>query len=57
MEVPCSCMGTLTIAGWEYTPQVGSLLLVGLSPISNGCTLNTRIYITNSIVSVKVIIT
>ena len=40
----------LTIVGREDTPQVGSLLTVGLGTISDGCTPTTRICINNSII-------
>ena len=56
-KMPCSCIGTPIKVGREDTTQVGSLLLVGLGPISNGCTLNTRICVSNSRISVRAIIT
>ena len=55
MEAPCSCIGTPTIVGQEETSQIGSLLPVGLGPISDGRTPNTRIGITNSKISIRVI--
>ena len=42
-----------TIVGWEDTPQVGSLLPVGLGTISDGHIPTTRICINNSIISVN----
>ena len=56
-EKPCSCIRTQTIVGQEDTPQVGSLLPVGLGTISNGHTPNTRIYVNNSRISLMVIMT
>ena len=44
---------TLTIVEREDTPQVGSLLPVGLGTISDGRTPTTRICINNSIIGVK----
>ena len=57
VEVPCSCIGTLTIVGQEDTPQVGSLLPMGLGPISDGRTSITIIGVTNSRINVRVITT
>ena len=57
MEVPCTYIGTPTIVGQEDTPQVGSLLPVGLDPISDGCTPNTIICIRNSIINIMEIVT
>ena len=51
--MPYSCKGILTIFGKEDTPQVGSFLPVGLDPISDGCTPNTRICISNSRIDVR----
>ena len=48
VEVPCGCIGTPTIVGWEDTPQVESLLPVGLGPISDGHMPYTRIFVSNS---------
>ena len=42
-----------TIVGREDTPQVTSLLPVGLDTISDGRTLTTRICINNSIIDVN----
>ena len=36
MEVPCTCIGILTIVRWEDIPKVRNLLPVGLGPTSNG---------------------
>ena len=46
-KVLCSCIGIPTIVKQEDSPQVGSLLPVGLGPISNGSNSNTRISIIN----------
>ena len=56
-KAACSCMGTLTIVGWEETPQVGSLLPAALGPISDGRTLNTTICVSNSRIGIRVIMT
>ena len=56
-EVPYSCIGTLTIVRQEETPKVGSLILIGLGPISNGHTTNTRIGLNNSIISIRLTMT
>ena len=53
--MPCTCIITPTLVGWEDTSQVGSLLPITLGPISNGHTPNTRIYVSNSIISIRVI--
>ena len=50
-------MGIPTIVGQEETPQVGSLLLIGLGPISRGHTLKTGICLSNSTISIRVIVT
>ena len=42
-----------TIVGQEHTPQVGSLLPVGLGTISNEHTPKTRICMINSIIGVS----
>ena len=42
-----------TIVGREDTPQVGSLLLVGLGTISNERTPTTRICVINAIIGVN----
>ena len=55
--MPCTYIRTLTIVGQEDTPQVGSLLPVGLGSISDGHTPNVRISVTNSRISVRVIMT
>ena len=57
VEVPCSCIGTLTIVDQEETPQVESLLPVSLGPIYDGDTPSIRIYINNSRISIRVIMT
>ena len=54
-EAPCSCIGILTIVGREDTPQVGSLLPIGTDLFSNGHTPNTRICVSNSKISIRVI--
>ena len=55
-EVPCNCIGhTPTIVERVGTPQVGSLLPISLGPVSDGCTPVTRIGISNSRLSVRVI--
>ena len=51
--MPCSLTGALTIAGWEDTHQVGSLLPLGLGTISDGHTPTTRIWVINSIIGVN----
>ena len=56
-EAPDNCVELPAIVGWENTPQVGSLLPVGLGPISKGCTPNTRICIGKSRISVRAIMT
>ena len=56
-EAPCSCIRTLTIVGWEKTPQVGSLLPVGQGSIADRHTPNDKTDTRNSRMSVKVIIT
>ena len=43
----------LTIVGWEDTPQVGSLLPIGLGTISDECTPATRIGMINAIIGVS----
>ena len=43
----------LTIVGRENTPQVGSLLPVGLGTISDECTSTTRICVINAIIGVN----
>ena len=43
----------LTIVGREDTPQVGSLLPVGLGTISDECTPTTRICVINAIIGVN----
>ena len=48
VEVPCTYIGTPTIVGQDDAPKVGSLMPAGLGPISDGCTPNTRISISNS---------
>ena len=57
MKVPCSCIGIPTLMEREDTPQAGSLLPVGLGPIFNRHTAKTRICITNSRISIRVIMT
>ena len=47
VKTPYSCIGIQTLVGQEDIPQVGSLLYIGLSSISNGRTLNTRISVSN----------
>ena len=42
-----------TIVGREDTPQVGSILPVGLGTISNECTPTTRICMINPIIGVN----
>ena len=55
--VPCSSIGTPIIVGQEDTSKIGSFLPVGLGPISDGHTPNTRISITNSRISIRVMMT
>ena len=57
MQAPCSCIGTPTIVGWEETPQVGSLLPVGLGLISDGRIPNIIISFTNSRINIRAKIT
>ena len=57
MEAPCVCKGIPTIVGKESNPQIGSLLPISLSPISNRYTPNIIIGITNSRISIRVIVT
>ena len=56
-EMPCSYIEILTIVGQEDTSQFGSLLAVGLGPISNGHTFYTSICIRNSRIYVLGIMT
>ena len=42
-----------TIVGWEDTPQVGSLLPVGLDTISDERTATTRICVITAIIGVN----
>ena len=56
-EVPHSCIGTPTLVGKEETPWVMSFLPVGLGPISDGHTPNTRIGFANSRISVRLTMT
>ena len=56
-EVSFTYIRTLNIVGWEDTPQVRSLMPVGLGPISDGHTPNTRSDIINSRISIRVIMT
>ena len=55
--VPYSCIGTPNIVSQEDTPQVGSLLPIGLNPISDGHIPNARICISNSRIGVRAIMT
>ena len=57
MKAPCSFIGILSIVGHLDTLQVGSLLPIGLGPISDGCTSSTRICVNNSRISVRIIST
>ena len=53
LEHPVVEKKTPTIVGQEDTPQVGSLLPVGLSTISDECTPTTRICVINAIIGVN----
>ena len=54
-EAPCCFIRILTTVEQEENPQVGSLLLISLGPISNGYTHNTKTWIRNSRISIGVI--
>ena len=56
-KMPCSCIRTQTVVRQENTPQVKSLQLIDLGLIFDGCTPNTRIYISNSRIIIRVVMT
>ena len=56
-KAPCTYIGTTTIVGQEETPHVVSLFAVGLGPIFDEHTPNTRIGVTNSRINVRVTMT
>ena len=53
----CKCIGTPIIVGQEDTPQVGSILPIGLGPISYRHTPDIRISVINFRISAMVIMT
>ena len=57
VEVPCSQIRTPPIVGQEETPKVGSLLPVDQNPSTDKHNSYTRICISNSAISVRVIMT
>ena len=56
VEMTHSWITTLTIASWEETPKVGSLLPISQSPITDRSTPNSRICIRNTGISVRVVL-
>ena len=56
-EASNSKVGILTMVGQEDTPKVGSLLPVGLSAITDRHNPNTKICMSNSRISFRVLIT
>ena len=57
VEVPCSCVGILTIGRWKDASQVGSLRSVSLGPIPDRHTLNIKNCVSKTRIRVKVIMT
>ena len=57
METPCSYIGTPIKVGWEDTPQLGSFLDISLGPISDAFTPNTGVFVGNSTISIRVMMT
>ena len=57
MKVLFSCIGIPTIVGQEETPQVESFLPVGQGSISDRGNPKTRVYISNSRINIRIIMT